>query len=29
MNYITDSLQKNCPLVTKVVYSDSPEHVTI
>jgi adenylosuccinate synthase len=29
MTYITDSLQKNCPLVTKVVYSDSPEHVTI
>ena len=29
MNYITDSLHNNCPLVTKVIYSDSKEHVLI
>jgi len=27
MNYITDSLQKNCPLVTEIIYSDSSEHI--
>jgi hypothetical protein len=29
MNYITDYLHNNCPLVTKVIYSDNPEHITI
>jgi adenylosuccinate synthase len=29
MNYITDYLHNNCPLVTKVIYSDSPEHITV
>ena len=29
MTYITETLHKKCSLVTKVIFSDSPEHITI
>ena len=28
-NYVSSSLHSNCPLVQNIIYSDSPEHITI